>query len=628
MTELVWLTIALPLIGVLINGLLGKRLGRTLNGLIGVGTVLAAFVVGVLVFLEVPGLPDHNAQAVKLWDWITIGSFHVEASLLVDPLSMLMTLVVTGVGGLIHIYAIGYMDHDQNVSRFFTYLNLFIASMLVLVLSDNFLGMYVGWELVGVCSYLLIGFWFHRPAAAEAGKKAFIVNRVGDFGFALGVFLIWTTFGTLNFAEVFEAAPTIAVGTITAITALLFVGAIGKSAQLPLYVWLPDAMEGPTPVSALIHAATMVTAGVYMVVRTNVLYSMAPAVLTTVAVIGGLTALFAATMALVQFDLKRILAYSTISQLGYMIMAVGVGAYTSGMFHLVTHAFFKALLFMGAGSVMHAMSDVIDIRRFGGLKDKMPATYRTFLIGGAALSGFPFITAGFYSKDEILAKTFEDHKLLYAVGLITAFLTAFYTFRAIFLTFHGQPKDRPLYDHAHENKAVMTLPLWILAVLSIVGGFIGLPAALGLPNWLEGWLDPIHHATHHANLATEIGLIAVSSIVALLGIFLAYRVYLRRPEIAGDEARLYGPAYDLLFNKYYVDELYDALFVQPGRRLGKFLAGIIDIGLIDTILVDGSARFVGALGRVLSGFQTGHIRNYVTSILIGCVIVGIYFFVR
>lgn len=627
MTNLVWLTIALPLVGVLVNGLFGKRLGRTLNGIIGAGTVLAAFVVGVLVFLEVPSL-DHHAQSVLLWDWIDIGSFSVDVSLLVDPLSMLMTLVVTGVGSLIHIYAIGYMDHDENVSRFFTFLNLFIASMLILVLSDNFLGLYVGWELVGVCSYLLIGFWFHRPSAAEAGKKAFIVNRVGDFGFALGVFLIWTTFGTLNFTDVFAAAPQVAAGTITAITALLFVGAIGKSAQLPLYVWLPDAMEGPTPVSALIHAATMVTAGIYMVVRTNALYTLAPSVSMTVAVIGGITALFAATMALVQFDLKRILAYSTISQLGYMVLAVGVGAYTSGMFHLVTHAFFKALLFMGAGSVMHAMHDVIDIRRFGGLKDKMPSTYRTFLIGGAALAGFPFITAGFYSKDEILAKTFEDHKFLYAIGLLTAFLTAFYTFRAIYLTFHGEPRDRNLYDQAHENKPVMTLPLWILAGLSIVGGFIGLPSGLGLPNWLEGWLEPIHHTAHHASVATEIVLIAISSVVAILGIFLAYRVYLQRSDIAEDESRLYGSVYNLLLNKYYVDELYDAVFVKPGRKIGQFFAGIIDIGLIDTILVDGSARFVGALGRVLSGFQTGYLRNYVTSILIGCVIVGVYFFIR
>ena len=628
MTDLIWLTIALPLLGVLINGLFGRQLGRTLNGIIGAGTVVLAFLVSLLVAAQVSGLPGPNSTTVKLWDWITIGSFDVTLSLLVDPLSMMMALVVTGVGALIHIYAIGYMDHDKDVSRFFTYLNLFIASMLILVLSDNYLGLYMGWELVGLCSYLLIGFWFTRPAAADAGKKAFIVNRVGDFGFALGVFLIWTTFGTLNYHEVFELAPEVAAGTISAITILLFVGAIGKSAQIPLHVWLPDAMEGPTPVSALIHAATMVTAGIYMVVRSNALYALAPQVSMIVAIIGGLTAFFAATIALVQYDLKRVLAYSTISQLGYMVLAVGVGAYTSAMFHLMTHAFFKALLFLAAGSVMHAMHDVIDIRRFGGLKDKMRITYITFLIGGLALAGFPLITAGFYSKDEILANVVDDSLLLEVLALLTAFLTAFYTFRAIFMTFHGEPRDRNLYDHAHENKPVMTVPLIILAVLSLVGGFVGLPASLHLPNLLEGWLEPVAHAEHNITLAVEIGLIVVSSVLALGGIGLAYWVYMRRADLAENEGRLYGPFYKVLVNKYYVDEFYDMVFVNPGKRLGKFLANIIDVGLIDTLLVDGLARLTGAFGRIFAGFQTGYLRNYVLSILIGCIIVGIYFFVR
>lgn len=636
MTNLIWLVIALPLLGVFINGLWGKRLGRTLNGVVGVGTVVLAFIIGVLVFVQVPGLPEH-AQTVRLWNWSTIGDFEVDLSLLVDPLSMLMTLVVTGVGALIHLYSIGYMEHDENVSRFFTYLNLFIASMLILVLSANYLWLYVGWELVGVCSYLLIGFWFHRPSAADAGKKAFIVNRVGDFGFALGVFLIWTTFGTLNYADVFEMAPEVAAGTITAITALLFIGAIGKSAQIPLHVWLPDAMEGPTPVSALIHAATMVTAGVYMVVRSNVLYALAPEVSAVVAIIGTVTALFAATIALVQFDLKRVLAYSTISQLGYMILAVGVGAYASGMFHLVTHAFFKALLFLGAGSVMHAMGDVIDMRRFGGLKAKMPTTYWTFVVGGAALAGFPLITAGFYSKDEILAQAFAGSILfdiLGVLGLITAFLTAFYTFRAVYMTFHGNPKDRLLFDHAHESKSVITVPLVILAGLSIVGGFIGLPANLGLPNWLEGWLEPDFETmiavtggeVHHLAVGTEIFLLLLSSLLALAGIFLAYHVYVRNPQIAERAAQSFGSIYNLLTHKYYVDEIYDAVFVTPGKRFARFLANIIDVGLIDTVLVDGSAWFVGALGRISSGFQTGYLRNYVTAIFIGGIIISLYFF--
>jgi NADH-quinone oxidoreductase subunit L len=633
MVNLIWLTIALPLLGVLINGLYGKRLGRTLNGYIGVGTVALAFLVGLLVFFQVPSLPEH-AQQVKLWDWITIGNFHAEASLLVDPLSMLMTLIVTGVGSLIHIYAIGYMDHDERVSRFFTYLNLFIASMLILVLSDNFLGLYVGWELVGVCSYLLIGFWFHKPEAADAGKKAFIVNRVGDFGFALGVFLIWTTFGTLNYHEVFEMVPEAAHSVIVAITALLFIGAIGKSAQIPLYVWLPDAMEGPTPVSALIHAATMVTAGIYMVVRSNIMYALAPETSTVVAIIGVVTALFAATMALVEFDLKRVLAYSTISQLGYMVLAVGVGAYASGIFHLMTHAFFKALLFLGAGSVMHALHDVIDMRRMGGLKAKMPTTYLTFIIGGLALAGFP-LTSGFFSKDEILAKTFEANILLYIIGIVTAFMTAFYTFRAIYLAFHGEPRDHHLYDHAHESRSVMTVPLMILAVLSLVGGFLGLPAGLGLPNWLEGWLEPVFEPmlalsgeAHHMAVGTEVFLLIFSSVIAIAGIGLAYFIYRRNPSIAENTARTFAPLYNLFVHKYYVDEIYNAVFVRPGKLLGQFLANVVDIGLIDTILVDGSAKFVGVLGKITSGWQTGYLRNYVTSILIGSVLISLYFFLR
>lgn len=642
MVNLIWISIAAPLAGVLINGLLGRRLGKTAAGVIGSLLILVAFVVGALVFVQVPALAGHRA-VVHLWNWATIGEFTVDISLLVDPLSMLMVLIVTGVGFLIHVYAIGYMDHDERVPRFFTYLNLFIASMLVLVLSDNFLGLYVGWELVGLCSYLLIGFWFYKPAAADAGKKAFIVNRIGDFGFALGVFLIWSAFGTLNYEAVFEAAPHLQPalgGTIALITALLFVGAIGKSAQLPLYVWLPDAMEGPTPVSALIHAATMVTAGVYMVARSHVLYALTPQVSLGVAFIGGLTALYAATIALVQFDLKRVLAYSTISQLGYMVMAVGVGAYASGMFHLLTHAFFKALLFLAAGSVMHALHDVIDIRRMGGLRAKMPATYATFVIGGLALAGFP-LTAGFFSKDEILARTFAfapefapwAGPLLYALGLLTALLTAFYTFRAIYVAFHGQPRDHELYRHAHENRPVMTGPLWILAALSLVGGLLGLPAGLGLPNWIEGWLEPAFEGlaglelhTPHLAAATEIGLLAVSSVVAIAGIVLAYLVYVQFPRTAEQGARTFGPVYNLLAHKYYVDEAYDLLFVRGGRALAAFSARIIDQGLIDFVLVDGSARVVGWLGLLLGKLQSGYIRHYAAATLIGVIALITYFF--
>jgi NADH-quinone oxidoreductase subunit L len=643
MVQLVWISIAAPLLGVLVNGLFGRWLGRRIAGLLGSALVLVAFLVGLLALVQVPGL-DHQQATVRLWTWATIGDFRVDLNLLVDPLSTLMVLIVTGVGFLIHVYAIGYMEHDERVPRFFTYLNLFIASMLILVLSDNYLGLYVGWELVGLCSYLLIGFWFFKPAASDAGKKAFIVNRVGDFGFALGVFLIWSTFGTLNYAAVFAAAPELqpAMSNILAlITALLFVGAIGKSAQIPLYVWLPDAMEGPTPVSALIHAATMVTAGVYMVARSHILYALAPQVSLGVAFIGGLTALFAATIALVQFDLKRVLAYSTISQLGYMVMAVGVGAYASGLFHLFTHAFFKALLFLAAGSVMHALHDVIDLRRMGGLKARMPATYATFVIGGLALAGFP-LTSGFFSKDEILARSFGftpesapwAGPVLYAIGLGTAFLTAIYIFRAVYLAFHGAPRDPGLHQHAHESRAVMTVPLWILAVLSLGAGFAGLPAGLSWPNWFEGWLEPVFEGLEtvlagpapHLTASTEITVLVISSIVASLGIGLAYVIYVRSPQAAGRAVQRLRPVYTLLERKYYVDELYDFLFVRAGRGLANHSARLVDRGLIDFVLVDGTARLVGWVGVWLGKLQSGYLAHYVTAFVIGVIVLITYFF--
>ncbi|MEM7029278.1 MAG: NADH-quinone oxidoreductase subunit L [Chloroflexota bacterium] len=625
MTQIIWMIILLPLMGVLINGRFGKRLGNPVSGYLAAALVGISFFVGLLAFFEVP-LWSHvgYAKTVKLWDFITIGDFDVDVSMLVDPLSMMMVLIITGVGTLIHIYAIGYMDHDENFSRFFVYLNLFIASMLILVLSDNYLGMYIGWELVGVCSYLLIGFWFDRDSAADAGKKAFIVNRIGDFGFALGVFLIWSTFGSLRFLDVFEAAPQATSGVITAITALLFVGAIGKSAQIPLYVWLPDAMEGPTPVSALIHAATMVTAGIYMVVRSNVLYTMAPTTSAIIAIIGVSTALFAATMALVQYDLKRVLAYSTISQLGYMVLAVGVGAYTSAMFHLATHAFFKALLFMGAGSVMHAMHDVIDMRRLGGLQDKMPDTFKTFIVGAAALAGFPFVTSGFWSKDEILANTFGYSTILYILGLITAFLTAFYSARMVLLTFFGEPKDQELYDHAHENKPVMTYPLYILAGLSILGMFLGIP---GSGHFLNNWLDPVYHVGHHISLFTEVLLILVSAVVSVTAIWFAYKYYVEEPDSPARMADRFGPLYKWAYDKYYVDEYYDRIFVQPGKFVSNVLSKF-DLAFLDTIIVDGTARSVRGIGRITDGLQTGYLRNYITSIFIGCIVIAIYFFIR
>jgi NADH-quinone oxidoreductase subunit L len=672
MIDLILLTIVLPIAGVLFNGILGRRLGHRVVSLVGPLVVLGAFVVGAGALVELMN-KGGQAETVRLWDWATVGGFAVSLDLLVDPLSLLMVLVVTGVGFLIHVYATDYMVHrdeaghahpDRDYARFFTFLNLFIASMLVLVLADNYLMMYVGWELVGLCSYLLIGFWFDRPSQEQApidlgpnhkpvnlppllspaasGMKAFIVNRIGDMGFALGVFLIWSTFGTLEFlgengvfaqaSPVAEATP----GIISLIALLLFVGAMGKSAQIPLYVWLPDAMAGPTPVSALIHAATMVTAGVYMVARSNVLYSLAPGVSMFVAGIGAATALFAATIALVQVDLKRILAYSTVSQLGYMFMAVGVGAYTAGMFHLTTHAFFKALLFLAAGSVMHALHDVIDIRRMGGLKDKMKITWLTFWVGGLALAGFP-LTSGFFSKDEILAKAFAASPILWGVGIVTAGLTAFYTFRAVFVAFHGQPRDSYLFAGAHESRTPITFALIMLAILALFGGVLGLPTFLGLPHALEGWLEPVYFsvghaiegAEHHLSSGLEIALLSTSAVVAIAGIVVAYLFYVVRPSIPQTLARSLRPIFVLLANKYYVDEkIYDPVFVKTGLNLAEAMAKGVDDFLVDGLLVDGTAKVFGWWGRLLSYLQSGYLRHYVLATFIGVLVVISYFFLR
>ena len=665
MTQLIWLTIALPIVGVLFNGILGRRVGRSAVALVGPLVVLGAFMVGLGALFEALGRGG-QAVTVPLWTWATVGTFTAPVNLLVDPLSLTMVLVVTGVGFLIHVYATEYMVHrdesghahaGRDFTRFFTFLNLFIASMLILVLGDNYLMMYVGWELVGLCSYLLIGFWFDRSSEeqkpidlgpgqepvklgallspAASGMKAFIVNRIGDVGFALGVFLIWSAFGTLQFEAVFEQASEVAETMPTIIpwiTLLLFIGAMGKSAQIPLYVWLPDAMAGPTPVSALIHAATMVTAGVYMIVRSNVLYSLAPGVSIFVAIIGAVTALFAATIALAQVDLKRILAYSTISQLGYMFMAVGVGAYTAGMFHLTTHAFFKALLFLGAGSVMHALHDIIDIRRMGGLKDKMKITWLTFWIGGLALAGFPLMS-GFFSKDEILAKVFEVSPALWFIGIVTAGLTAFYTFRAIFIAFHGRPRDHHLYDHAHESRPPITFALVVLAGLSLFGGLLGLPTFLGLPHALEQWLEPIYHAAepgveHHLALGTEITLLITSAVVAIGGIGLAYFFYIVNPALPQNMARNARPIFNLLANKYYIDEIYDVLFVKTGLGLAEAMSEGVDKLLIDKGLVDGSAKVVGWFGRQLSHLQSGRVGHYALATFIGVLVMISYFFLR
>ncbi len=642
-----WLVPALPLAGAIINAIFSRKMPRWLVSVIGVGSVGLSFIVALLAFFAMLALPEHDRVInVSLYTWIPVSNFTIDVAFLLDPLSALMLLVVTGVGFLIHVYSIGYMEHDDGYGRFFTYLNLFVFSMLILVLGNNYLLMYVGWELVGLCSYLLIAFWFHKPEAAAAGKKAFITTRVGDFGFGLGVILIFVTFGTLSFADVFSLAPQLNNQLlITAITLLLFAGAVGKSAQLPLYVWLPDAMEGPTPVSALIHAATMVTAGVYMVARSHVLFALAPFASEVVAWIGALTAIFAATMALVQMDLKRVLAYSTISQLGYMFVGVGVAAYGAGIFHLMTHAFFKALLFLAAGSVMHAMNGVIDMRQLGGLRGKMRWTYITFFAAALAISGFPLFS-GFFSKDEILAAAFESgHTAIWIIGLITAGLTAFYVFRAFFLTFHGSPRWEAAgskqqaagsYDHAsrithhatdthyvphpHESPAVMTVPLAILAVFSVIAGFVGMPRVMG-PNFIEEFFLPVFGAVEmHIAPATEWLLIAASVVAGLLGIGIAYWFYIARPQIPVSLAARFKRVYDLLWNKYYVDQVYGWLFVEQGGRLANFLWQVIDVQVIDGA-ANGLGRATASFSRVLRGWQTGYARAYALMMLAGTVIV-------
>ena len=642
MAAWIWLVPALPLAGVLLNGLLGRRAGKRVVAIIGPGTVGAAFAVTVALFLELLGRdPGSRVLTQILYTWLEAGDFTASAGFLVDPLSVTLMLVVTGVGFLIHVYSIGYMHNEdaRGFARYFAYLNLFTFAMLLLVMADNFLLLFVGWEGVGLCSYLLIGFWFKDKANASAGKKAFIVNRVGDFGFLLGIFLIFGTFGSVAFADVLPAADSVlALGGPLAfwICLFLFVGAVGKSAQIPLYVWLPDAMAGPTPVSALIHAATMVTAGVYMVARAHALYEMAPAVLAVVAGIGAATALYAATIGLVQTDIKKVLAYSTISQLGYMFLAVGVAAFTAGIFHLVTHAFFKALLFLGAGSVIHSLHGEQDMSRMGGLKRWMPVTYWTMLAATLAIAGIPPF-AGFFSKDEILWKVWDaGHPILWAIGFVTAGLTALYMFRLFFLTFHGEFRGTPeQQSHLHESPPGMTVPLMALGALSVIGGWIGIPPAVGhvlgdVPNALESWLGPVFEAghaaeAHHAVPPAEYALMAASVAIALIGILAARHLWLTRPGLPEQIALRFQPIYAVLRNKYYVDELYDAVIVRPYNALSHFAWRVVDDGLIDGLLVGGTSRVVKWQSAVSSRVESGYVSTYVTVFFGGVVAILVYY---
>ncbi|OOP57353.1 MAG: NADH-quinone oxidoreductase subunit L [Candidatus Brocadia carolinensis] len=637
MLDLVALILLFPLIGTAVNGLAGKRMRKETVGYIACGAIGLSFLVSILVFCGLLLLPPEGRLFEKhLFVWIESGSFRSLAALQVDPLSTVMILTVSGVGFLIHVYSIGYMHHDKGYHRYFCYLNLFTFSMLLLVLSNNFLLMFIGWEAVGLCSYLLIGFWFEKKSASNAAKKAFVVNRVGDFGFALGVMLIFLIFHSIDFTEVFSAAShgNFETGNfaITMITLLLFMGATGKSAQIPLYTWLPDAMEGPTPVSALIHAATMVTAGVYMIARCNVLYMLSPFTMTVVASIGAATALFAASIGLVQNDIKRVLAYSTISQLGYMFLACGVGAFTAGVFHLMTHAFFKALLFLGAGSVIHALSGEQDIRKMGALKSHIPTTYKTFLVGTIAIAGIPPF-AGFFSKDEILLEAFVRGNFIYwSIGAIAALFTAFYMFRLLFMTFYGESRvDHHTMEHLHESPGNMTLPLIALAGLSFVGGFLGIPGASAINHFLS----PVFGGHTHAEIAgTELAghsghhgawlpylMMVVSTAIAIAGIFLAYQMYIKKPDLPKKLTDRFRFIHKLLLNKYYVDEIYDALFVNPTKKISvKILWKGVDVRIIDGS-VNGIARLVGGLSNVLRLLQTGYIRNYAFYIVVGCIFI-------
>jgi len=619
-SNLVYLVPLFPLIGFLINGLGRNSLSKSLISLIGCGVILASFAVSVGIFFEARHF-GNTPVIVNLFDFIKVPGFNIPFAFHVDQLSSLFLLIITGVGFLIHVYSTAYMHEEatQHYGRYFSYLNLFVFSMLLLVLGANYLIMFIGWEGVGLCSYLLIGYWFKNNNYNYAARKAFIMNRIGDVGFLLGIFWILSkTGGTLTYTEVFAQASTFSTFDVTAITMLLFIGAMGKSAQIPLYTWLPDAMAGPTPVSALIHAATMVTAGIYMIVRSNVLYTMAPATQIVVAIIGLATAFFAATIATKQNDIKKVLAYSTVSQLGYMFLGLGVGAYTGAVFHVMTHAFFKALLFLGAGSVIHAMQNQQDIRYMGGLKKHMPVTHITFLLACLAISGIPPFS-GFFSKDEILAAAYEHNIILWVIGVITAGLTAFYMFRLYAMTFLGAFRGTHEQEHhLHESPSAMTIPLIVLAILSVVGGFAGIPEVFASnAHGLEHFLSPViarNPESHQLDHGTEYMLMGISVALALIAIVYAWSRFSKKPEI--EEAEGAGK---LLANKWYVDELYDTVISKPLLASGNVLKNVVEKSGIDGI-VNGVGRGIQYAGRQIRLMQSGQVGNYILLMVLSMVL--------
>jgi NADH-quinone oxidoreductase subunit L len=632
-----WLIPIAPFIGFLLNGLFGKRAGKGFVTAVALAGSLAAAILGTVATVQYLGHYHHGERHVNVvYEWFNSGGIGADIAFQLDPLSIVMLMVVTWIGFLIHLYSVGYMHEDEGYWRYFAYLNLFLSAMLILILGSSYLFMFVGWEGVGLCSYLLIGFYYNTDYAPAAGKKAFIVNRIGDFGFLVAMFLMFAYIGSVDFAKVSQvaAAGGLSSWIVTAICLLLFLGATGKSAQIPLYVWLPDAMAGPTPVSALIHAATMVTAGVYMIARSNVLYRLSPTAMLVVAAIGALTALFAATIGLRQFDIKKVLAYSTVSQLGFMFIGVGVGAFTAGVFHLVTHAFFKACLFLGSGSVIHAMGGEQDIRRMGGLKSKIPVTYWTFLIATIAIAGFPPLS-GFFSKDEILASAWSTPyfpgagKLIYILGTLAAFCTAFYMYRLVYLTFYGSFRGTHEQEHhLHESPPAMTIPLIVLAFLSIVGGFLGLPHVIG-HNFLHDWLHPVIPQLAgveeiHIDASVEWLVMGLSTLIAVAGWFLAMRLYRERGTASDERFEQRSPGLArAIENKWYVDELYGAIVVRPLAGISRFFWKGVDA------VIDGLAAMLGFItrgfGDILRFFQTGNVRNYALMFFLG-VVVFIAFF--
>lgn len=626
--QIVWLIPFLPLIGFLINGLGRKQLSKTLSGFIGSGVILASFLISIFVFFQVK---SGNTHVAHYFDFINTGSLKVGFDFQIDQLSSLFLLIVTGVGFLIHVYSTSYMHEEESkdFAKFFAYLNLFIFSMLLLVMGGNYIIMFIGWEGVGLCSYLLIGFWFKDNSNNDAAKKAFVMNRIGDFGFLLAVFWLITKLGTTDYHGVFNSIDRLSLFDITGITLLLFLGATGKSAQIPLYTWLPDAMAGPTPVSALIHAATMVTAGIYMIARSNILFTMAPFTQSVIAVIGLATAVIAATIALKQNDIKKVLAYSTVSQLGYMFLALGVGAYTGAVFHVMTHAFFKALLFLGAGSVIHAMGGEQDMRNMGGLKKHMSITHITFLLGCLTIAGMPPFAA-FFSKDQILAEAFEKNLVYWVVGVLTAFMTAFYMFRLYGMTFLG--KFRGTHDqehHLHESPSAITLPLIILAILSVIGGWVGIPEIfMHGGDRLEAFLEPVFsksnlliaslHQKHELSHSTEYALMAVSVIGALIALVYAWNKFSKYEKSTTEETGI-GK---IIANKWYVDEFFNGIIVKPIQSLAGFLNSVVEKKAIDGF-VNGVGKAVNYGSRQIRLLQTGQVSAYMLMMVVATLILFI-----